>query len=81
MEFPQRFPQKLHFPPKPKISTILGDFTENHLKWVEFNEKYRSGREKHIKRPKIDCVFIVLRVKARFPHPKHQKSQNFTTFH
>ena len=56
----------------------FGDFTENHLKWVEIGEKYRSGREKHLKRPKMDCVFIVLRVKARFPPSKHQKSPNFT---
>ena len=78
MVFSPRSPPKMHFLPKPQIPTISGEFTEIHLKWVEFGEKYRSGREKHLKRPKMDCVFIVLRVKARFPPPNHQKSPKFT---
>ena len=47
--FPSRSPQKCISLPKTRISTILGDFTENHLKWVEFSEKYRSERENNLK--------------------------------
>ena len=48
---------------------------------MEFGEKYRSGREKHLKRPKIRLVLLLLRVKAPFPPPKPPKSPNFTKFH
>ena len=74
-------PQNCIFLLKPRISTILGDFNENHLKWVDFSEKYRSGREKHLKRPKMDCVFLLLRVNSGFSPPStknHQTSPHFT---
>ena len=74
-------PQNGNFLPKTRNPTILGDFNENHLKWVDFSEKYRSGRKKHLKRPKMDCVFLLLRVNSGFSPPEHQKSPNFTTFH
>ena len=48
---------------------------------MEFGENYWSGREKHLKRPKIRLVLLLLRVKAPFPPPKPPKSPNFTTFH
>ncbi len=48
---------------------------------MEFGEKYRSGRDRHLKRPKTDCVFILFRVKVGVPPPKHQMLPNFTKFH
>ncbi len=48
----------------PQIPHSLCEFPENHLKYVELGEKYRSGRERHLKRPKTDCVFIMFRLKV-----------------
>ena len=81
MEFLSRFPPKWYFPPQTLNFHFLGGFNENHLKWVDFSEKCRPGREKHLKRPKMDCVFLLLRVNSGFSPPKHQKSPNFTTVH
>ena len=45
MEFPSRFPQNGIFFPKPKILTILGDFTENHLNGWKFMKSTDLGEK------------------------------------
>ena len=74
-------PQNGIFLPKTRNSTILWDFNENHLKWVDFSEKYRSGRKKHLKRPKMDCVSYYFVYIPHFHPPStknHQTSPHFT---